>query len=325
MADEVQTDVTLPEDPGVTVEVVPDEEAHGRGLGKPQLSDEEVEKLAELPGDDEISRYAKDAQKRIKAQHLVNQEWRRRAIQSNKDVATAANLAEQLYRENQQLKQTAQRSENALVEQALQRSEAQLAQAKARHKAAYTAGDADQVVLAQEEVARCVAECHNLRLLRPAPGEVATPASTAAAAPQAAAPPPMSPATETWVKKNPWWRQPGEEERTGFALAVHHSLAQQGISEVSNPELYWGTIDRRLREVYPQHYSTKEDKTTTGTRPVNVAGGMRTNGGSPASQRGPRHVTLTESEVRIAKQLGITNEQYATQLVKEQQKRERPS
>src|SRR5215471_13891560 len=115
MADEV-------EQPEVTVEVLPDEDKPGR----PQLTDEEVAKLAEAPSDDEVSRYAKDAQKRIKNLHTINLEWRRRVVQSTKDVATATSLAEQLYRENQQLRDSVGRSETALIEQAIQRAESQL-------------------------------------------------------------------------------------------------------------------------------------------------------------------------------------------------------
>src|SRR5215471_10270512 len=98
MAEEKDT-IEQPEETGeVIVEIAPDDKP-----GKPQLSDEDVEKLAEV-NDDEVGRYAKDAQKRIKNLHTVNQEWRRRVIQSSKDVATATSLAEQLYRENQDLK-----------------------------------------------------------------------------------------------------------------------------------------------------------------------------------------------------------------------------
>src|SRR5215831_13944372 len=191
MADEVeQTD-----EGGVTVEVLPDIDKPG----KPQLSDEEVEKLADVP-EDEVSRYAKDAQKRIKNLHVVNQEWRRREVQSTKDVATATSLAEQLYRENQQLRDSVGRSETALIEQAIQRAESQLERAKTRARLAYAANDAEEIVAANEEVSRFVAEADRLRLLKPtaakATGEPEAPAPAGQTALQA---PPPSPGVQSWI------------------------------------------------------------------------------------------------------------------------------
>lgn len=308
-----------PKDEGLTVEVATDDEKPG----KPELTDEEVEKLDELPAEDEIGNYAKSAQRRIKSLHIANQEWRRRVAQSTKDVATATTLAQQLYNENQQLKASTQRSEQALIDQALQRADAQLAQAKSHFLQARAANDAAQELTAQEEIARAVAEIDRLKLLRPAqpvkdsePG-AAPPAAAQpqAAAPPAAAPAPVSDATQRWMGRNSWFNKPGEEEMTGFAMGVHQSLEKQGITENSNPKEYWGTIDKRLRETFPHRF---EQKSEGGGRPVAVAAGTRTNGTAEASKRGPRHVVLTESQVRIAKSLGITNEQYAAQLVKEE-------
>jgi hypothetical protein len=309
--------------PEVIVEVAGDAD---NKLGKPQLTDDEVSKLADVP-DDEVSRYAKDAQKRIKSLKVVNQEWKRRVIQSNKDMATATTLAQQLYNENQQLRANVGRSEEALINQAIQRAEAQLEQAKSRARLAYSASDPDAIVAANEEVSRYVAETDRLRLLKPT-----TPAA-AAAAPEEERPaaPAQSPGVQAWMQRNPWFNAPGNEEITGFALGVHADLAKQGITEASNPDQYWSSIDRRLREVYPQRFKTavpaapaeseqqseQEPAEQPVRRPVAVMGGTRVNGSAPVR---PRHVTLTDSQVRIARSLGLTPEQYAQQLVKDSMK-----
>jgi hypothetical protein len=323
MADEPNK-TEQPEEEGVTVEVQPYDEKPG----KPQLSDDEVEKLDSLPAEDEITKYAKDAQKRIKSLHIANQEWRRRVVQSTRDVATATNLAQQLYQENQQLKVNTQRSEAALIDQALQRAEAQLAQAKSHFLAARNASDTAQEMAAQEEIAQAVAERDRLRLLRPAPVKDGEPgmappgpsAQPAAAATRPAAPPPPSEATESWLKRNPWFNNPAEEKMRGFAMGVHESLERQGITENNNPKEYWGTIDREMRERFPERFAEKE-KPEGGTRPVAVAGATRTNG-TAEPKRGPRHVVLTESQVSLARSLGLTNEQYAMQLVKDEGRQE---
>lgn len=324
MAEEAVTTQAEPGDEGVVVEVQP----YNEKPGKPQLSDKEVEEMDQLPPEDEIGRYAKDAQKRIKSLHIANQEWRRRVVQSTKDMATATTLAEQLFRENQQLKLNTQRSEQALVDQALQRAEAQLAQAKHRFIAARQANDPTQEVAAQEEIARYVAEADRLRLLRPAApskeGEASVGTSPAApAAPQQNSQPvQVSDTTKEWLGRNTWYNKPGEEELTHFALGVHEALEKQGITDVNNPREYWSVIDKRLREKFPERFEVngKPDKQpVNGSRPVAVAGATRTNGAEPRQQqRGPRHVTLSESQVKLARSLGISNEDYAKQLVKDE-------
>lgn len=323
MAEEESTQLEPEEEGAVTVEVAP----YNEKPGKPQLSDEEVEKMAALPPDDEVGRYAKDAQKRIKNLHVVAQEWRRRSAQSTRDTAVATNLAQQLYQENQQLKSDRQRSEQALIDQALQRADAQLAQAKSRYMAARQAGDVNGEVQAQEEIARYVAESDRLRLLRPAgppPREGEGPQTTASPAapvgpPNAQPAPvsaPVSEGTRAWMGRNGWFGKPGEEELTHFALGVHEALSKQGITEDTNPKEYWGTIDRRLREKFPERFEARSaDK--NGNRPVAVAGATRTNGTEPRP-RGPRHVVLSESQVKLARSLGLTNEQYALQLVRDE-------
>lgn len=336
MADEQAAEVPEVKAEGneITVEVAP----YGERIGKPELSDEEVEKLDEAPPEDEVTKYAKDAQKRIKSLHIANQEWRRRVVQSNKDVATATNLANQLYQENQSLKASTARSEQALIDQALQRAEAQLMQAKGRYRVARQQQNAEEELAAQEDIARFVAESDRLRLLRPAspvkdgePGggvqaAPAAPVEGPTGPPRGQQPAPVSEATKRWMGSNTWFGRAGEEKMTGFALGVHQALEKQGITEFNNPKEYWGTIDREMRETFPQRFAEangKEARPEGGSRPVAVAGATRTSNSTP--QRGPRHVVLTESQVRIAKSLGLTNEQYAVELVKEEQQREHVS
>lgn len=319
MADEVTVSQAEPEE-GVTVEVAP----YNEKPGKPQLTDEEVEKLDELPPEDEIGRYAKDAQRRIKSLHVASQEWRRRAVQSQRELATATNLAQQIYRENQDLKAGRERNEQALIDQALGRAEAQLAQAESHFIAARQAGDVPAEARAQVEIARFVAEADRLRLLRPAGPPVNGSAPAAAAGPppqqQPPPPPPMSEDHKAWLGRNAWYQKPGEEERTQYALGVDQSLAAQGIFEATNPKEYWGTIDRKLREKFPEKFDSAQPNgaAQNGNRPVAVAAATRTNGTEPRQPRGPRHVVLSESQVKLARSLGLTNEQYAMQLVKDE-------
>ena len=285
--------------------------------GRPAPSDEELAKHTEIP-EDEIAKYQQDAQKRIKGLRVAYQEQRRRAEQWSRDASTASNLAEQLYRENQQLRQNVTRSETALIDQATARAESELEKARIKAKQAWASQDSDLIVDANENVARAVSEVDRLRLLKPAVGSPAAPGNAAPAPAEAPAPAPsqrpMSERTRSWVAQNPWFGQ--DAEMTQFAVRQHQHLVLDGITEEANPDLYWRTIEDKLRQQYPEKFARQ---TESRARPVAVTGGTRANGAAPTSAAGKRTVHLTESQVRLAQRLGLTAEQYAKQMILDEQ------
>jgi hypothetical protein len=305
----VAAEVAEPAEPTVAVEVQPEK-------GRPSIDDDQLGKLTSVT-DDEISRANADAKKAVKGLRVAYQEQRRRAEQWSKDAATASNLAEQLYRENQQLRESVNRSESALLEQALVRAKTQLERAKDRSRDALAASDHDQIVASNEEIARSVAEVDRLTLLKPA-------AQAEAAEPQAQPMPQQVPQgnasarTRQWVEAHPWFNR--DQEMTAFAMRQHHHLLLDGITEDSNPDLYWRTIEERMRQAYPEKFEPGVQRPAESrNRPVAVTGGTRSNGSPSHTAEGKRIVRLNESQVKLAKRLGLTNEQYAAQLIKEEQ------
>jgi hypothetical protein len=94
-------------------------------------------------------------------------------------------------------------------------------------------------------------------------------------------------------------------------------VADEGIDPES--EEYYELIDSRMKEVFPTQFGNSNQRTNTSmvveTAPPRkksvVASASRNSGASP------RTVTLTETQVRLAKRLGLTPQQYAAQLMKE--------
>jgi hypothetical protein len=175
-------------------------------------------------------------------------------------------------------------------------------------------------VAANERLARAVAEKERLALLQATTPEEPV-ASEAPPVPQA----PPDPRTQAWFAKNTWWKRPGEEDRTELALTTHNSLARRGITAMNNPDVYWKTIDERLSAVFPEHANgngngAARDETENGqdARPLAVAGGTRSNTGTPGNASRTRVIRLSESQVRMAHRIGITPEQYAHQLALEE-------
>jgi hypothetical protein len=313
-------DTMAPEADRIEIEIEPENEEQ-----KPRLRTGDTSNLDVR--DEEISGYGKGVQDRIKKLRFAFHEERRQREQKERDLAAANDYAQRVFRENAALKKNVRASEQAVVHQALSRADAEIAQAKAKTRAAHESGVADDIVTSTEELARAVAEKDRLSMLKEPPAEEA----------QAAEPPRPAPEpdahTKQWFAKNTWYGKPGEEERSAFAMGVHNKLVAQGISAASNPEVYWRTIDERLAAIFPDKHSNgngdgaeegegpreaprREEREFTSSRPLAVAGGTRSNTGATPAGR-TRVIRLSESQVRLARRLGLTPEQYAQQVALE--------
>ena len=319
MAEEREIDGVDESDEGtIQVEVIPEREEE-----KPRLRTGDTRSFDVR--DEEIKGYGREVQDRIKKLRFAFHEERRMREQAQRGEATATDFAQRVHRENQELKKNVQRGEQAVIHQAISRVDAEIEQAKSRSKDAYEKGVADDIVASNERLARAVAEKERLALLKEAPVE-----ERAAPVEQQPPPPQQDERTRQWFAKNTWWKQPGEEERTAFAMGVHNKLAAQGVSALNNPDLYWRTIEERLAAVFPEHHGNgngnghepDEDRQRPVSRPLAVAGGMRANTGGATAGR-TRVIRLSETQVRLAHRLGLTPEQYARQLELEEEKNAR--
>ena len=95
-------------------------------------------------------------------------------------------------------------------------------------------------------------------------------------------------------------------------MLVHQDLVEDGVDLQS--DTYYDTIDKEMRKRYPDRFDEPEleVKPTRQVNPV-VAPGGRT---PPASRT---KVVLKQSEIAIAKRLGLTPQQYAAQVMKDRQ------
>jgi hypothetical protein len=315
MADEKETvAVEAPED-DIRVEIVSEPEEE-----KPRMKSGDTRSLDVR--DEEIKGYGKEVQDRIKKLRFAFHEERRQKEQKERDLATTNDFAQRLFRENAELKKNVTRTEQAVVHQAITRVDAEIAAARQASEAALEGGQPKIIVASQEKLARAVAEKERLALLQQSEEEAAPPPQQQ---PQQQQLPP-DPRTQAWFSKNTWWRQPGHEERTALAIGVHEALAKRGVTATSDPDLYWKTIESRLAARFPEHYNgnghdaDREDgaeRDGTASRPLAVAGGTRSNAGTPTAGR-TRVIRLSESQVRLAHRIGLTPEQYAHQLALEE-------
>ena len=294
------------EDKEFEIEVVDDTPEEDRG--KPRRA-EGAE--PQIPNDEEIENYNENVQKRIKQLKYEFHEERRAKEEAARLQDEALRYAEQIKQENDKLKRTINDGEAVLVNQAKGRVDAQLEKARAAYKSAYETGDSDALIEAQETIAKLSVEKDKYDSYKPRP------------APQPAPQPqyqqeniqPRKPSQMgiEWAEDNPWfgeWSKEYDPEMTGYAFGVHEKLIKSGIAP--DTEEYYNQIDDAMRRVFPEEF---DDGPFEESAPQRQTGNVV----APAARSGkkPRKVQLTSTQVSLAKRLGLTNEQYAAQLMKE--------
>jgi len=286
----------------VEVEVVDDTPDEDRGR-KP-LPDEVKKDLEE---DSDVEEYSVKVKQRIDQMRKAWHDERRAKESALREREEAVRIAQMAYNERQAYLQRLQQGEAWAVDQAKQRASLQLDQAKRNYREAYEAGDSEKMVEAQHALNLLTLEYDKIasytpqylnNTLQPQQNQVY---SQQQAEPAYTPPEPDSRALE-WGERNKWFGQ--DDEMTSFALGVHQKLVKGGVSP--NTDDYYERIDARMRDVFPDKLGVKRRQSSTVVAPV---------GRSPKGKK----VVLTQTQVALAKRLGITPEAYARELVKQQE------
>ena len=318
----VRTTITPPEDDSesfseetvddIQVEVVDDRPEEDQKFS----SDDET--------DPELQQYGKKVQKRIKKLKYDFHSERRAKESAEKLSNEAINYTQNLQVENQRLLKLIRNSQEALDETSKYGADAALLVAQENFRNAHESGDSDQIVLAQKslteaQMAQAASAGISQRVIENWKKEVMSEQRQArSAAPVADAPiPEPDPEALEWQERNQWFGS--DKEMTSFAYGVHERLVRdEGVDP--NTHEYYELIDQRMKEVFPTHFSRDDtgssDSVIVETAPRRKASTVV----APASRNNgavPRKVTLTSTQVSLAKRIGLTPQQYAQQLIKE--------
>ena len=271
---------------------------------KPRVSEQDYTG-PEIPEDDEIESYSERVQKRMKKLSFEAKEADRQRQALAREREELLRVTQTFQSENEKLRQQLQQNEGTLVAQAKARLEAQLAQAKASYKEAYELGDTEKMIEAQEKLTSLNNDMYRVNTYKPRP----------AAAPQPAVPAPKPQAPQLderqrkWLSDNEWYGK--DRQMTAFALGVHEELVYNGVDP--NSDQYYSEINSAVRKRFA-------DKFDEDLEEVEVAPKKKANVVAPAtrSSKNPQRVKLTQTQVALAKRLGISVEAYAAQILKEQ-------
>ena len=258
--------------------------------------------------EDEAKNYSDKVQKRIKELKYEYHEERRAKEEASRLREEALNYAKKLQKENDDLRKSLSDGESVLINQAKGRVDAQLEKAKIDYKDAYESGDPDKLADASAELARIQNEKYRVDTYTP-PKQPEQTVQQTKPIPQQPQKPQVSQRALDWANENTWFNK--DSKMTSYAFGVHEELVKKGV--VGDSEEYYKEIDTEMRKVFPDKFDDViEDEETQQSQTGNVVAPTK------RSAKKPRTVRLTSTQVNLARRLGLTKEQYAAQLMKDQ-------
>jgi hypothetical protein len=259
--------------------------------------------------DEELNKYDEGVRKRI--QHFTKgyHEERRAKEKAEREREEALRIAKAVAEENKKLKGSLSQGQIALHEQAKKQADDEVETAKAKVREAYDAGDSNAIVYWQEQLATAKIKqdrIYNFQV-KPLQEEESEVQLDKPSEPEAASDPKLL----AWREKNRWF---GPNKRmTAYALGLHDDLVAEGIPPGSDE--YWKRIDADVRTRFPEQFGSEEPADAPKTQRV------KTNVVAPATRStAPKKIVLTQSQVEIAKRLGVPLDLYARKVAEEMRK-----
>ena len=268
------------------------------------------EVVDELEGDD-LEEYSEKVKKRLGQMKKVWHDERRAKEAALREREEALRFAQIREQEIRQLKQRLGTGERAYIQEVTKAANNELVVAKERLKQAYESGDAEKITDAQEVLTEAKLRIKQYENFQPSLQEDFTSVQANQQYQVPPAPQPVTdPKAEAWKDKNPWFGT--DEEMTALALGLHEKLVRSGVDPRSDD--YYDRVNATMRKRFPDYFEeeqpqTREAEKPARTKPANVV--------APVTRgTAPRQVRLTPTQVAIAKRLGLSNEQYARELMK---------
>ena len=283
------------------IEVVDDTPPEDRGR---TLMDEPPKEVT----DEELSKYDEGVQKRIKHFTKGYHEERRAKETAEREKDEAIRLAHAVLEENKKLKGSVNQNQTALLEQAKKVVSNEVEAAKRMYKEAYESGDSERLVEAQEALTTAKIRADKVNNFKPTPLQgQETPVQIAQQPTRAA---PVDEKLLAWQDQNQWF---GSNKRmTAYALGLHEDLVGEGIP--SGSDEYYRRINTDIRQRFSDQFGAEESVDAKPQR-------TKSNIVAPATRStAPKKIVLTQTQVNLAKRLGVPLELYARKVAEEMRK-----
>ena len=299
-ADQQPTEINL-DDKGEPekVEAPKEEKIEIEKVEDPQdktYENERTTKLEKKEEGDEVKEYSEGVQKRI-----AKLTRKMREAERQKEEAIA--FADATHKQKNELEGRLSKLDKSYTSEFETRVKTNMSAARQALKTAIESQDVEGQIAAQEQIANLTMDGARLRAMKVAaeskPKEVNV-------TPQQTRSPQTDPMAEAWASENPWFGN--DSAMTYTAFDIHKALVEKEGYDPKSRE-YYQEVDKRIRVEFPHKFDKIEGQSTERARPAqNVASAKR------SSSTGRRKtVRLTQSQVAIAKRLGVPLEEYAKQ------------
>lgn len=296
-AEEVVKEVEEKEEPEIEVvdDTSEDLKTKSKEANVPDVSEEELESV-------NSKRVIKRMQQLSRG--INHERMEKEAAMREKEEAVR--LAQAIIEENKKLKGSLSQGQQVMVDQMKKAVGLEIEQAKKKIKEAYDSGDSDALIAAQDEFTAAKIKADRVNNFKPKALQEEN--NDVKMRQQQVETPPVVRDTKAlaWQESNQWFGQ--DEEMTSFALGLHQKLVKQGIDPRSDE--YYEKINARVRQVFPDQFAEEgvsEDDDQPRQKKSNVV--------APVSRStATKKVTLTQTQVALAKKLGVPLELYAKQI-----------
>ena len=267
---------------------------------QPNVQEEAVEETTEQKekrfSEEEIKKYGFNVKRRIGKEVAKRREAERQRDEVSSYVKIIMEERDRLKGRLEKLDTNYVSEVESRIQSGLQASQAKLA--KARED-----GDLKSEVEAQKEISRLGYEEARLADLKASqPEKQETENIQQQPVPQQR--PPIDEKTQDWIDNNKSWF--GKVKgMTATAYDIHDDLMSEGYDGSSDE--YFNELDRRLRVEFPSKFDKVENTTTEKARPAQTVASAK----RPAATGRNKTVSLTPTEVPIAKRIGVSLEDYA--------------
>ena len=270
---------------------------------KQETKIEEKEETKQETQDEKLEEYSDSVKKRISK---LTRKWRE--AERQKDAAIDYARGVETKRKTWESKY--KHLDSAYLKDSETRVKSQLEAVKAKLAAAIEGGDTAKQVEAQTELSTLTTDANKIasEKSRRETYERETPQAPqyreGMAKPMPRSLPQVDEKAETWAEKNKWF---GKDKPMTYTAFDHHKDLVEGEGMDPTSDEYYAEIDKRMKLDFPHKFGKTNINTA---KPAQTVAPVR-RGVKP----GRKTVSLTSSQVQIAKKLGVPLEEYAKQVL----------
>jgi len=278
------------------IEIIDDTPPEDKGReALPQDIVDELEK-------DDLHEYSEKVKKRLGQLKKVWHDERRAKEVSTREKDEALRVAQSIFEENKHLKQRLGHGEKIIADGMTKEATSELALAKESLKQAYDSGDGSLIADAQEALTDAKLKIRDVKSyeesLQSNQNGVKVQSEQA----------PVDQKAEAWSQQNKWFGS--DDEMTALALGLHEKLVKSGVDPSSDD--YYRRVDETMRKRFPENF--QDEQTIETEKPVQR---KAANVVAPATRStAPTKVRLTNTQLALAKKLGVSPEVYAKEVIK---------